>query len=208
MTNVLIVDDEQFVQELFSRFIAAASDRYALAGVAFSAADTEIICKSKPVDLILMDICTAKNASGLDAAARVKALYPQIKVIMITSAPEFRFIQKAREAGADSFWYKEVSESELLDVMERTMAGQRIYPDKPRDVEVGLALSGEFTRRELEVLLRLAEGKSSRTISSEMNVAEETVKTHTKHLMEKTGCKSRTALAVLASKTKLVLPEY
>ena len=50
-----------------------------------------------------MDVCTALHASGLDAAARVKEKYPQIKIIIVTSQPECDFIDRARLGGVDSF---------------------------------------------------------------------------------------------------------
>lgn len=208
MTNVLIVDDERLVQELFANYIASASDRYALAETTGDAANAELICQRNHIDLVLMDVCTANGASGLDAAGRIKKRFPHIKVIVVTSAPEYRFIGKARAAGADSFWYKDISESDLLDVMDRTMAGESIYPDRTPEVSIGLTTSYDFTPTELEVLRHLAEGISSKSIAVKMGVSTDTVNTHIKHLKDKTGCLSKTQLAVLASKSKLVLPEY
>lgn len=208
MTNVLIVDDERLVQELFTHYINSAADRYALAETTSDAANAEMICQSKRVDLILMDICTANDSSGLAAAEKVKHRFPQTKIIIVTSAPEFRFIEKARAAGADSFWYKDVGLTELLDVMDRTMRGESIYPDKTPEVTIGLTTSYEFTPKELEVLIYLSSGSSSKAIAEKMSISADTVNDHIKHLKEKTGCTSKTQLAVLASRSKLVLPEY
>ena len=208
MTNVLIVDDERLVQELFAHYISSASDRYALAEIISDAANAEMICNSKKVDLILMDVCTANESSGIAAAAEIKKHLPQIKIIIVTSAPEYRFIEKTRAAGADSFWYKDISESELLEVMDETMRGEARWPDKTPDVMIGLANSHEFTRKEIEVLLHLSDGSSSKDIAEEMGVTPDAINQHIKHLKERTGCTSKTQLAVLASKTKLVLPEY
>ena len=208
MTNVLIVDDERLVQELFTHYINSAADRYALAETTSDAANAEMICQSKQVDLILMDICTANDSSGLAAAEKVKRRFPQTKIIIVTSAPEFRFIEKAHAAGADSFWYKDVGLTELLDVMDRTMRGESIYPDKTPEVTIGLTTSYEFTPKELEVLIYLSSGSSSKAITEKMSISADTVNDHIKHLKEKTGCTSKTQLAVLASRSKLVLPEY
>lgn len=208
MYNVLIVEDERLVQELFTRYINTVPGKYCLVEAIINAANAEVICKNRKVDLILMDICTSGGSSGLNATKRIKELYPNTKVIIVTSAPEYRFIEKAKAADADSFWYKDISESELLEVMDRTMAGEHIYPDKTPEVAIGYAMSSEFTKKELEVLLHLSTGMSTKEIAGEMGVATETVKEHLKHLMEKTGCTTRTQLAVYASRTKLVLPEY
>ncbi|MGI6269165.1 MAG: response regulator transcription factor [Candidatus Howiella sp.] len=208
MTNVLIVDDERMVQELFAHYIATASDRYRLAGTIKGAANAEIACMRSPIDLILMDICTANNESGLAAAASIKKKYPHIKIIIVTSAPEVSFIRKARAAGAESFWYKEVGTEELLDVMDRTMAEERIYPDTTPKISVGLTDSTDFTPTELKVLSFVVQGKSIGEIASLMNVDYETTRTYIKNLKDKTGAGSITALAALAASTRLVLPEY
>lgn len=208
MTNVLIVEDERLAQEMLVQYVRSNPDRYRLVDVTTDAANAVMICKSRKIDLILMDVCTSNNSSGLIAAAKVKELLPQIKVIIVTSMPEYRFIEKARQAKADSFWYKEVSRSELLDVMDRTVAGEHIYPEKTPPVKIGEATSCEFTPKELEVLLHLSAGLSLQEVADKMGVSFETVKSHVKHLLEKTGCTNKTQLAIFASRTRLVLPEY
>lgn len=54
-------------------------------------------------DLILMDVCTAMDANGIEAAEKLKNLYPQIKIIIITSQPEYSYIAHARKSGLESF---------------------------------------------------------------------------------------------------------
>ncbi len=208
MTNVLIVDDERVVQELFSHYIADASDRYRLTAAIKGAANAELFCVRECVELILMDICTADDESGIDATAQIKKKYPRVKIIIVTSAPDYRFIEKARAAGADSFWYKEVSTDELLNIMDRTMAGEHIFPDATPGIKIGLADSTEFTQKELEVLSYLVQGKSLTEIADLMGVDYTTTKTHIKHLKEKTGIQSISRLAVLAARTRFILPEY
>jgi DNA-binding NarL/FixJ family response regulator len=208
MTNVLIVDDERMVQELFSHYIAGAGDRYRLVGAIKGAGNAEVACMSANVDLILMDVCTADNESGLAAAAAVKKHFPRTKIIIVTSAPEVTFIKKARAAGAESFWYKEAGSAELLDVMDRTVAGESVYPDSTPRVTVGLAESTDFTPTELRVLGYIVQGLSIGEIAERMGVDYETTRTHIKNLKDKTGAGSITALAALAAGSRLVLPDY
>ncbi|MCF0123447.1 MAG: response regulator transcription factor [Ruminiclostridium sp.] len=208
MTDVLIVDDERMVQELFAHYIASAADRYRLVGTVRDASNAVVACLSSNVDLVLMDICTANNESGIAAASAIKQKCPHIKIIMVTSAPEVSFLRKSREAGADSFWYKEVSPEQLITVMDRTMAGEHIYPDDTPTVPMGEADSKEFTETELRVLSYIVQGKSINEISQIMQVEYETTRTHIKHLKEKTGAASVTALCALAVRTRLIMPEY
>ena len=208
MTNVLIVDDERIVQELFSHYVSTAADRYKLTGVAKEAENALLYCSRGNVGLVLMDVCTAGGESGIEAARQIKSNYPEIKVIIVTSAPDYRFIEKSRAAGADSFWYKEVGNEELLDVMDRTMSGESVYPDKTPDVKIGLADSTEFTPKELEVLYYLAAGKGLHDIAKIMGVDYTTTRTHIKNLKEKTGTKDIVGLCAVAVRSRIVLPDY
>ena len=90
MTNVLIVDDERIVQELFTYYIEKTDGKYTLAGAIKDAANAEIYCASGKVDLIIMDICTVNEHSGITAAKEIKSKYPDIKIIIVTSAPDYR----------------------------------------------------------------------------------------------------------------------
>ncbi len=208
MINVLIVDDERIVQELFKLYIEKSNDRYRLAGVIKEAGTAELYCSAGKVDLILMDICIANEQSGIAATEKIKKKYPQIKVIVVTSVPDYRFIRKARAANADSFWYKEVSKEELLDVMDRTISGEHIYPDQTPDVKVGLASSSEFTPKELQVLSYLVQNKSMHEIAEIMGVDYTTTRSHIKNLKEKTGAKDIVSLCCMAARSRLIVPEY
>ncbi len=208
MTNVLIVDDERITQELFAYYISQASDRYRLAGTIRGAANAELYCANGNVGLVLMDICSANGESGIEAAAAIKKHYPEIKVIMVTSAPDFLFIQKSKRAGADSFWYKEVGALELIEVMDKTMAGESVWPDSTPHVQIGLASSEEFTPREIEVLYCIVQGKSVGEIADTLFIDYTTAKWHIKNLKEKVGARSIAELAVMAARTRLVMPEY
>ena len=118
--------------------IIRSSENYTLAGIIPNAADTELFCMRGNVDLILMDVCTARDENGIEACAVIKRKFPRIKIIIVTSMAEHTFIEKAKAAKADSFWYKDASRGELLTVMDQTMAGEHIYPDKTPEVKLGL----------------------------------------------------------------------
>ncbi len=208
MIHVLIVDDERMVQELFASYIEKAKDRYVLEGSIRDAGNADLYCAGGKINLILMDICTANEESGIAAAERIKKNYPWIKIILVTSAPDYRFLEKARAAGADSFWYKEISEESLLSVMDRTMKGERIYPDHVPEVRIGLARSSEFTKKELEILHYLLQNKSLQEIADLMGVDYTTTRYHIKNMKQKTGTGSVMELCLLAVKSRLILPEY
>ena len=116
MYNVLIVEDDPMARKLLEIFVAT-SDQYHLVPSLDSAAMAELYCMTNQVDLILTDVCTAMDANGIEAAEKLKKLYPQIKIIIITSQPEYSYIAHARKIGVESFWYKEPTADALLKVI-------------------------------------------------------------------------------------------
>ncbi len=208
MTNILIVDDERIVQELFSYYIEKEKEKYHLVGCIKGAKNAELYCASEQVDLILMDVCTANDESGLKVTKEIKKKYPNVKVIIVTSAPDYRFLERAKDAHADSFWYKEVGDEDLLDVIERTLAGESVYPEETPNVKIGDADSKDLTPKELEVLYYLAQNKGLHDIAEIMGVDYTTTRSHIKKLKEKTGARDLVGLCYLAARSRLILPEY
>lgn len=204
--KVLIVDDDPFARQLLGMFISQ-SENYEFAGTLISAALAEASVANRKVDLILMDVCTAMNVSGIDAAEVIKKKYPEIKIIVITSQPEYTYITRARAVGVDSFWYKTVVQEEFLTLLDRTMAGERIFPDTTPTLNIGAALSVEFTESELKVLRLVVAGERDQDIAEELGVSINTVRTHLRVMMDKTGIRSRTALAVRVRDAGFVIVE-
>ena len=202
--KVMIVEDQTMPRELFELRIQA-SEHFEVAISIDNAAVADIYCLRFPVDLIMMDVVTRDGESGLDAAERIKRAFPQIKIIIVTSMPECSYLSRAREIGVESFWYKEEQRENLLDVMERTMNGESIYPDASPELTLGLASSYDFTERELTVLRELTSGDTNQEIADRLNMSVATVKTHILNMLEKTGFRNRTELAVRARESGLVI---
>ena len=207
MYNVLIVEDDPMARKLLEIFVST-SDQYHLLPSLDSAAMAELYCMTNRVDLILMDVCTAMDVSGIEAAAKIKKNYPHIKIIIITSQPEYSYIAQARQIGVESFWYKEPTAEALLKVMDRTMAGESIYPDSAPVTRLGAALSNDFTERELEVLRELVSGKTDAAIAETLCLSVTRVKQHIQRIREKTQFANRTELAVRARESGLVIGDY
>lgn len=207
MTRVLIVEDDPMARKLLEIFVSE-SEKYTVAHAIDSASMAELYCLTNPIDLILMDVCTAMNANGLDAAAKIKKSFPHIKVIIMTSQPECSFIDRARSIGVDSFWYKESTAEKVIEVMDRTMNGESVYPDTTPTLQLGSAKSSEFSAKELEVLRELISGESDAVIADRLHMSLRTVKAHIQTMRDKTGFRNRTELAVRARECGLVINEY
>jgi two-component system vancomycin resistance associated response regulator VraR len=161
MTRVLIVDDQRTAREVME-IAVKQSNKYSVERTIVDAGNAYLHCMNGTVDLILMDVYTLDGENDIEAAAKIKKDFPRIKIIIVTSMPEESFIRKAREAGCESFWYKDVGVEDLLSVMDRTMAGESVYPDDAPVIKIGLAKSTEFTKRELDVLRELVNGRSQK----------------------------------------------
>lgn len=202
--NVLIVEDQQMPRQLFEIFVRSSVNYKHAASVANAALALDI-CRSCAVDLILMDVMTEYNTSGLDIAERIKAELPHIKIIIVTSMPEYSWLARAKEIGVESFWYKEGDKETILSVMDRTMAGEHVYPLDTPLTPIGYTDNHAFTERELDVLRELISGDSNAQIGERLNMTPGTVKWHIKNMLQKTGFHTRTELAAEARSLGIVI---
>ncbi len=207
MKRVLIVDDAVTIRTLFEAIISK-SEKYELAASLENANAALPFCMRSHVDLILMDVYTKNKENGLEAAKEIKEKFPNIKIIIATSLPEVSFLEKAKEAGCESFWYKEMGEVGLLDIFDRTVNGESVYPDSTPSVSIGLAKSLEFTPMEMKVLRCLCNGMLNKEIADELFVSENTVKFHINNMLQKAGYSNRYQLAIDAVEQKLIVPGF
>ena len=204
--RVLVVEDQAMSRQLFEMLIGASED-FELAAAIDSAELADVYCLRNAVDLVLMDVITRGNRSGLDAAARIKRQTPQVKIIVVTSMPEYSYIDRARSMGVESFWYKDASKESILELMHRTMAGESVYPAASPELFLGDASSREFTARELMVLREMTGGYTNTEIGEHLHMSVSSVKTHILNMLNKTGFRNRTELAVRARESGLVILE-
>ena len=202
--SVMIVEDQQMPKTLFSHYINSSKNFYLQIAIE-NVSIADIVCTKMPVDLILMDVVTENGESGLVAAEKIKKKFPNIKIIIVTSMPECSYIKRAKKIGVEGFWYKEINEQPILSIMEKVINGEIVYPEHLQPVKVGLALSNEFTEKELIILRLILGGYSNVEIAQKLGVSPGVIKNHVANMLLKTGFRSRTQLAVRARETGLVI---
>jgi len=207
MTKVLLVEDQKMAREYMAGRIAE-SGRYTIAAALANAALAEMACMREKIDLVLMDVCTEHDESGFTAAAQIRKHWPRMRIIIITSMADCSYLEKARKAGADSFWYKELDQDDLLNVMDRTMNGEPVWPAGTPAVQLGEAVSCEFTEKEIEVLRYLADALSYAEIADRMGVSVPAVRFHISNMLQKTGYTSKNKLAIDAINKRLIIPGF
>lgn len=205
MRKILIVEDQALARTYLCACVDKCTDCQ-VAGTLFRADAALQRCGEGAVDLILMDICTESDSDGLVAAESIKKIYPQIKIVMVTSMLEGRFLDRARKIGADSFWYKDSPSGDLVGVIEGTLAGKHFWPDSVPSVRLGNTLSCDLSDREIETLRLLCEGKTNAEIAEKLNVGESSVRTYINRMLEKTGYTNRNRLMIAAVGKRMVVP--
>jgi len=204
--RVVVVDDQYLARGFFEALVRM-SERYELAASLSVAEQAVAWCLDHPADLIIMDVMMKYGMDGITCARSIKANHPGVKIILTTSAAEAEWIEKARRAKIDSFWFKEYSAISLTEVMDRTMAGESVYPDSLPNPEFGEVTKADLTEREQAVLRELTRNYTNEEIAARLNISVNTVRTHIQHMLEKTGYKNRIDLAVNAKALRLVVHE-
>lgn len=204
--RIMIVDDQFVSREMFKLYISQCPD-YEVAYCVDTAMFADTYVLNSKIDLVIMDILMQDGSNGLEAAEKIKKLKPDLKIIAVTSMPEISWMDKAREIGIESFWYKEVSKETILEIIERTLDGESVYPSETPEVALGMVKSTELTPREIQVLRLLTTGVGNDEIAETLNISLNTVKTHIQHLLDKTGFANRTQLAIQARVTGFVIED-
>ena len=205
--KVVIVDDEMISRGYMELFIKP-SRRYEIAASLPFAADALAWCRENtPPDLVILDVMMASGVDGLTAAGEIKRRYPRVRVIVTTSMADTDWLEKAREAGVESFWFKTYSDISLLEVMDRTMAGESVYPGAAPGVALGDLPAKDLTNQQRHILRLLVEGLSNREIGERLFLSPNTVKDYLDDLMEESGIHSRTALVAQASRLGIVVSD-
>ena len=203
-TRVMIVDD-QLISRRFFELTLNGCARYEVVCALASAFTADLYLLKEEIDLIVMDVLINNGVNGLDAAETIKQTYPAVKIVIVTSMPEYSWMERAREIGIESFWFKEADEISILEVLDRTVAGELVYPEGAPPVKLGKATREDFSDRELDVLRGIAAGKSNSDIAESLFISENTIKTHVRTLLQKAGYANRTELAVHARVVGLAL---
>lgn len=148
-------------------------------------------------DVILMDVWLP-DISGIELMIAIRAEFPDARFVIVTGFARENEIRRALAEGAQAYLLKNMCSSELVDVIRHVHAGKRKISDS-----IAVHLAEHYTddllsHREVEVIRHLADGNRNRDIAEKLFIAEETVKAHMKHIMEKLGANDRTQAFAIA----------
>ena len=199
--RVLVVDDHPiFLDGL--RAALQASD-VLVVGEASTANDALGMTAELEPDLVLMDL--QLPGGGLEATRAIRAMYPDVKVVVLTMSEDARTVSAAVKAGAVGYLVKGVDRATLLDAVRTVVAGNAVFgagiaTAVLRDVadRPGEAFP-QLTPREREVLELLAEGLTNAAIGKRLFLSPKTVRNHVSNVIGKLGVDDRQSAAALIS---------
>lgn len=196
MSNIIIIEDQTMLLEMIKKTIEEETDLKVI-DFGNDAKDVVSLCEKNMPDIVLMDICTENNSSGITYCGILKNKYPNIKVIIMTGMPDVNFIRMAKENNADSFIYKNISKSSLISAIKNTLDGYSIYPDvkSHKDFKKAKFLN-ELTDKELEVLTLYSKLLDRQEVADNLNISMSTLKSHIASILQKTEFDSFSKLAI------------
>jgi DNA-binding NarL/FixJ family response regulator len=213
--RVMIVDDHPLFRQGLHNVLATHAD-LRIAGEATDGPEAVEQAQALLPDVVLMDI-NLPTLNGLQATRKLKALCPEIKVVMLTAYDDVEQIYHAIRAGASAYYSKDVNPDRLVDVIRLVSQGQYVVNETVMDEEgIGKWLLEEFRRfggtvfdeesqffaplspREMEILELVIQGMSNREIAYSLGISHQTVKNHMTSILSKLGVADRTQAAVYA----------
>jgi DNA-binding NarL/FixJ family response regulator len=206
LIRVLVVDDHAVVRQGLRMFLSPEVG-FEVVGEAADGEEAIEQARALRPDIVLMDLLLP-GMSGIDATAAIRAELPDIEVVVLTSVVEDGAIVHAVRAGAIGYVLKVASGEELRVAIRAATAGQfQLSPEAAHLLLEWIRLPSNpdgLTKREIDVLGKLAEGKANKEIARELHLSQETVKTYVKRILGKLGVQTRTQAAVQAVRQGLL----
>jgi DNA-binding NarL/FixJ family response regulator len=203
MINLMIVDDHRILVEgLQSLFASSANIQ--IVSIAYSAKECKIKLASQQPDVILLDI-NLPDANGTELCKELKAQYPTVKIIALTSYSEYTIIKQMLQNGASGYVLKNAMPDEIILGVETVTKGEQFLCD-----QVDMLMRNRskvqvwLTPREKEMLQLIVSGNTNPEIAKKMFLGIETVNSYRKNLLLKLGAKNTAVLVRMAIEEKLV----
>ncbi|MDN4493204.1 response regulator [Ureibacillus aquaedulcis] len=206
MIQVLIADDHHVVRRGLLFFLKTQKDIEVIGEAKNGIEAVELVETLQP-DIVLMDL-VMPDMDGIQATKKIKAKWPQVHILMLTSFSDKDHVLPAIEAGAAGYQLKDIEPDELVNSIRQIIRGENIiHPAATTQLEETLReeenlphVKNALTPRERDVLAELTKGKSNREIASSLFVTEKTIKTHISNIFTKLDVQDRTQAALYAVK--------
>lgn len=208
--RILVADDHLIIRQGL-RLILETEPGFELVGEAADGAEAVRLCATLQPSVVLMDL-RMPGMDGLTAIEHLRVEQPQVAVIILTTFNEDDLMLRGMQAGAKGYLLKDTDRETLFNSIRAAARGETLL--KPEIMTRLLARAGtgktlsnegiDLTDRELEVLMRVAQGERSKEIAVRLEISERTVKAHLASIYNKWGVDSRAAAIAIAAQKGLL----
>jgi two-component system, NarL family, invasion response regulator UvrY len=205
MIRVLICDDHMIVRQGIRQSLAEASDIEVVAE-AGDGPDTLQQLRHIAVQVVLLDVALP-GRDGLDVLRQLRAEYPQLGVLVLSTYPDRQYAVRSLKLGANGYLNKSADSEQITAAVRRAAAGQRFITPPVADLLAAALSSSDsdekplhdlLSHREAQVFERLAQGQSVGEIAKALSLSPNTVSTYRTRILEKTGTRNDVELALYA----------
>jgi len=207
MSRIFLVDDHTIVRDGLRALLASEPD-IEVVGEASNGQELLDRLPTTPADVVLLD-ANMPVLDGLATTLRLRAEFPQVRVLILSMLAHERYIGQLFDAGASGYVLKSAEKGEILVAIQTVIAGRQFLcsdlglnmlrkvlakDDEPEEA----AKASRLSRRESEVLQLLAEGLTTNEIAEKLFTSKRTIETHRQNILEKTQTKNTAALIRMA----------
>jgi len=201
--SVMLVDDHSLVRRGFRRMLEDEPD-ISVVGEASDGEEAVKLAGTLKPQVIVMD-CALPGISGLDATRKILQNAPETLILMLSMHTEDTWVRQALDAGARGYVLKNAMDLELSSAIRRIVQGETVVDAQLAQAE---NLKGErnagLTRREVEILRLICDGKSNKEIAVQLELSANTVAVHRANIMDALGIHKTAELVVYAIRHGLV----
>lgn len=204
--KILLCDDQAVIRDGLEMLLTLEKDMQVVGSASDGAEALELAAQKRP-DLILMDL-KMPGVNGIEATRQLRAKFPEIKILVLTTYDDDEWLFDAIRAGASGYLLKDTPRQKIIEAIHGTMdgksfldpvvAGKLMNQVVSNQKQPASILAEKLTERELDVLRLLAKGFPNSEIASQLHLSEGTVRNHVSAILEKLGVSDRTQAAVIA----------
>jgi len=211
MIKIAIADDHK----LFSEGLSSLLGSFETMRVVAQFGNGKLLLDALPeldIDVILMDI-NMPVLDGIATSKEVISRYPGIRIILLSMHNDYQTVREAIKAGVHGFLIKSVGKEELKLAIETVMNNEEYFTKEITDLLIKRIQSPDvlqavkLTPREHDILSCICNGSSTQEIADQLFISTNTVETHRKNLLVKTGCKNSAGLVRFAMDNELIQPK-
>lgn len=186
------------------------SDVCEVVGDAGTAAELFSLLSFHPVQLVLLDLILP-DLSGVEVAARLRAQYPEVKILVLSVDIREETFAKLVEIGIDGFLSKNAPESSLLEAIRQIGEGKQYFSRSISSLERDILVSQcdqnleKLTGREQEIMMALCKGYTTNEIAQKLFLSSRTVDNHKQHIFQKLGIHNLVQLVTYAVRNKFIV---